>query len=488
MTDGKLRVLFAASECVPLCKTGGLADVVGALPKAMAKMDVDSCIILPFYSILPDSIRKKSKLIATFEITLGWKNQYAGLLSCTHYGRQYYFIDNEEYFKRDALYGYYEDTERYLFFSLAVLEAIKHIGHVDIIHCNDWQSAFIPLGLKKLYWNVEGYSDIKTIVTIHNLRFQGKMGLSDFISMLRLSGHEFWLGEVLHEGQANMLKAGIYNADWVTTVSPTYAEEIKNAFYGETFEAYMNDIDYKLSGILNGIDISSFNPRTDSKIYSNYKNPQEKSDNKKALFKEYDLKGKKSMVVGMVSRLDRQKGLDLILYAIHSILELDVKFVLLGTGEAKYEQAFSEIEKMYPEKVRCFIMYDDALARKIYAASDVFLMPSLFEPCGLGQLIAMRYGALPIVRETGGLKDTVTPYNKLTGEGTGFSFANYNGDELLATVEMAYNAYKDKPSDFLGMAKRAMNANFSWSASALEYKKLYDTLTAPKPSQNTATE
>jgi starch synthase len=488
MTEGKLRVLFAASECVPLCKTGGLADVVGALPKELAKMDVDPCIILPFYSILPESIRKKSDLVATFDITLGWKNQYAGLMTCTHYGRRYYFIDNEEYFKRDALYGYYEDTERYLFFSLAVLEAVKYIGGVDIIHCNDWQSAFIPLALKKLYWNVEGYSDIKTIVTIHNLRFQGKMGISDFISMLRLTGHEFWLGEVLHDGQANMLKAGILNADWVTTVSPTYAQEIKNAFYGETFEDYMNGISPKLSGILNGIDISSFNPRRDSKIYFNYNNSEGKAENKKALFKEYNLKGKKSMVIGMVTRLDRQKGLDLVLYAIHTMLKLDIKFVLLGTGEAKYEQAFSKIENMYPDKVRCFIMYDDALARKIYSASDAFLMPSMFEPCGLGQLIAMRYGALPIVRETGGLKDTVVPYNKLTGEGTGFSFANYNGDELLSTVEMAYDVYKNKASDFTTMVARAMAANFSWSSSATEYKKLYDMLTVPEPNQNTATE
>ena len=488
MTDGKLCVLFAASECVPLCKTGGLADVVGALPKELAKMDVDPCIILPFYSILPESIRKKSELVATFDITLGWKNQYAGLLTCTHYGRRYYFIDNEKYFKRDALYGYYEDTERYLFFSLAVLEAVKYIDGVDIIHCNDWQSAFIPLGLKKLYWNVEGYAPIKTIVTIHNLRFQGKMGISDFISMMRLSGHEFWLGEVLHDGQANMLKAGIINADWVTTVSPTYAEEIKNSFYGESLEAYMNDIGPKLSGILNGIDISAFNPRRDSKIYANYKNVQEKHENKQAFFKEYALKGKKSMVVGMVTRLDRQKGLDLILYAIHDILKLDVKFLLLGTGEAKYEQAFRTIENMYPDKVRCFIMYDDAIARKIYAASDAFLMPSMFEPCGLGQLIAMRYGALPIVRETGGLKDTVTPYNKLTGEGTGFSFANYNGDELLATVRMAYDVYKSKPKDFTAMADRAMTSDFSWNASAEEYKKLYEMLSAPKSAQNTATE
>lgn len=477
MTEEKLRVLFAASECVPLCKTGGLADVVGALPKALSKLSVDCPVILPFYKILPAGIRKKAEHVAEFSITLGWKNQYAGLLTCTYYGKRYYFIDNEEYFNRNELYGYYEDTERYLFFSLAVLEAVKHIGGIDIIHSNDWQSAFIPFALNRLYRQVEGYENIKTVLTIHNLRFQGKMNMVDFISMLRLNGRETWLGELMHDTQANLLKAGILNADIVTTVSPNYAEEIKGTFYGESLEPYMNEIGFKLKGILNGIDTAAFNTRKDSKIYFNYKSIEGKKSNKEAFFSEYKINHKKSMMIGMVTRLDRQKGLDLVLYAIREILKLDAVFVLLGTGDVEYESAFYDIEKAYREKARCFIMYDDALARKIYAASDVFMMPSLFEPCGLGQLIAMRYGTLPIVRETGGLKDTVVPYNKITGEGTGFSFANYNGDELLETVKMAYDIYKNGRKQFDAMAQRAMDSDFSWKKSALEYKKLYMELT-----------
>ncbi len=477
MSSKKTHVLFAASECEPLCKTGGLADVVGALPKALSQQSVSSSIILPYYCSLPEYIRSKCEKKAEFYITLGWKKQYAGLMHTKYKNRNYYFIDNEEYFDKTELYGYYEDAERFLFFSLAALEAVKYIDEdIDIIHCNDWQTAFIPTALKKLYYNVEGYSKLKTVLTIHNLRFQGTMNTDDFIGMLRLKGDEIWLHEVIHNYQANMLKAGIINADAVTTVSPTYAKEIESAYYGETLNATIKSIDNKLSGILNGIDTSSFNPETDAKIYQNYSDVSGKHKNKKAFFKEFYLNEKDNMLIGMVTRLDRQKGLDLVEYAIHRFMHLNVTFVLLGTGDGLYENTFYKIERAYPKNARCFIMYSDVLARKIYASSDVFLMPSMFEPCGLGQLISMRYGTLPIVRETGGLKDTVLPYNEITGEGTGFSFANYNGDELADTVKRAYDVYSNDRAQFDLMAKRAMEMDFSWKNSAKQYKKLYKSL------------
>lgn len=473
MIDGKINVLFVASECAPLCKTGGLADVVGALPKALSKNLVKSSIILPYYSVLPKEVRQRAKLIAHFTVDIGIKKQYAGLLKVNFRNRTYYFIDNEEYFKRDNLYGYYEDCERYIFFSLAVLKALEYIDDIDIVHCNDWQTALIPTLLRKFYSKVERYRKIKTVFTIHNLRFQGNMNLDDFINMIGLKGSEDWLNEITHYKKANLLKSALYNADIITTVSRNYAEEIKYKYYGETLEGCINEVSYKIKGIVNGIDVSSFNPNDDSKIYLEYSDIEGKKKNKKMFLNEYNLTVNSEMIIGMVTRLDSQKGLDLVLHAINEILKMPVKFILLGTGEKTYEKAFADLERKYPEKVRSFIMYDDNLARKIYASSDVFLMPSMFEPCGLGQMIAMRYGSLPIVRETGGLSDTVMPYNEITGEGTGFSFKNYNGDELLSTVKYANDIFTKKNTQFNIMATRAMNTDFSWNKSAKEYKKLY---------------
>ena len=482
MTNGKPFILFAASECAPLCKTGGLADVVGALPKALSRLSVRSAVILPFYSLLPANIRSKARLIAKLDVKIGRQKKYAGLLTADYKGRTYYFIDNEEYFRRDNLYGYFEDAERYIFFSLAVVAALEYIDGVDIIHCNDWQTAMIPVAVSHLCGDTDACKGIKTVFTIHNLRFQGRLEVKDFADMLNLTGTHPWLFEAIHYGQANLLKAALYSADIVTTVSPNYAFEIKHAYYGETLEGCIREISSKLKGIINGIDTKSFDPAADGLIYSRYEEPSGKKQNKRSFLNEYALPGKDNMMIGMVTRLDSQKGLDLVLYAIERIIELPVYFVLLGTGESVYESAFRELEARHHDRARCFIMYDEALARKIYAACDVFLMPSKFEPCGLGQLIAMRYGALPIVRETGGLADTVEPYNETTGEGTGFSFANYNGDELSDSVERAYKLYSGRRITFNTLAGRAMEQDFGWSRSAREYKKLYASLVTSKGS------
>lgn len=476
MTSDKIKILFAVSECVPLCKTGGLADAVGSLPSALSKISVRSSIIMPFYKTLPKDIREKSELVAEFQITMGWRKQYAGLKRVKYRNRIYYFIDNETYFSRDNLYGYFDDSERYIFFCLAVLESLRYMDHIDIIHCNDWQTALIPTCLKKFYKDKKGYDRIKTLLTLHNLKFQGKLNPSDFMSMLTLNGTEDWLWQFMHGDQANLLKSGLYNADKVTTVSPTYANEIKYAYFGESLESCINDIEDRLSGILNGIDQKIYNPNKDSKIYWNYNSLVGKSENKESFLSEYNLPNDGSMLIGMVTRLDEQKGLDLVLYAMDKIMNLPVHFVILGTGDGNYERAFREVEAKYPDRARCFIMFDDAIAHKIYAASDVFLMPSRFEPCGLGQMIALKYGALPIVRETGGLADTVASYNRVTGKGTGFSFRNYNGDELFSAIDTAYDVYTNKKSLFGGMVEQAMCENFSWDKSAKKYKALYTQL------------
>jgi starch synthase len=473
MIDGKLNVLFATSECVPLCKTGGLADVVGALPAALNAVDIKTRVIMPFYKQLPSEVKENAELIAEFNIDLGWRKQYVGLLTIKYKRRRYYFIDNAFYFDRDGLYGHFDDCERFVFFSLAVLESKKHITGVDVIHCNDWQTALIPTMLNHKYRDVYGYKTLKTVFTIHNLRFQGQMGFSDLISMLNVEDNAPWLWELYHNFQGNLLKSALYNADKVTTVSPTYAQEIKSLYYGEGMQDYVMDIENKLQGIINGLDVECFDPSADQGIYFKYNDLKGKMKNKAGFRAEFDLPDDSSMIVGMVTRLDSQKGLDLVVYAIHEMMKLDIQFVLLGTGDPKIEVQFKQIEDAYPDSARCFIMYDEKLAHKIYAACDVFLMPSKFEPCGLGQLIAMRYGALPIVRETGGLKDTVTPYNAVTGEGTGFSFANYNGDELLSMVSMASSVYKQKKKIFSAMATRAMDQDFSWTSPAQAYKEIY---------------
>ncbi|MEX1308438.1 MAG: glycogen synthase [Eubacteriales bacterium] len=487
MTDRPLCVLMAASECAPFVKTGGLADVVGALPHALKKLGVSVSVILPFYKTLPKEVRAEAKDVKIGEVKMGWRKQYMGLKKYTTPDYTCYFIDNETYFRRDNLYGYYDDAERFIYFSLAVVEAIKIIGGLDVVHCHDWQTALVSTLFKKFYYNKKGLKDIKHIFTIHNLRFQGNLNLPDFQSFLGLAGTEAWLGEAVMGDQANLLKSALYSADAITTVSPNYANEIKLPYYGENLDVCIGDISNKLLGILNGIDTDAFNPADDPKIFWSYNGLAGKHKNKDRFLYEYNMPNDGSMMIGMVTRLDPQKGLDLVLYAIDKIMQLPVHFVLLGTGSPEYEKLFGYIEQRYPDRVRCFITYDDELAHRIYAASDAFLMPSNFEPCGLGQLIAMRYGTLPIVRSTGGLADTVIPYNPITGEGTGFSFNNYNGDEMLDMVKLALDVYTYNKSHFNEMALRAMAQEFSWTASAKKYLNIYQNLveTVPVPKQKT---
>jgi len=476
MTTQKRHILFAASECAPLCKTGGLADVVGALPRALTHQNIKTSIILPFYKTLPKDIRENSIDIDKFTINMGWRKQYVGLKKYSEINRTYYFIDNETYFLRDNLYGYFDDSERFIYFAMAIIASLKYMPDIDIIHCNDWQTALIPTLLKKFHYENQKLNKIRTVYTIHNMRFQGNLNLEDFVSFLGITMSEPWLGEAYHDGQANLLKSALYSSDHVTTVSPNYANEIKYEYYGESLHNIIHDIDFKLSGILNGIDIDTFNPRNDKDIYWDFNGVTGKQKNKERFLYDYRLPNDNQMLIGMVTRLDRQKGLDLLLYGIDQVMQMPVQFVMLGTGDSKYEAAFHDIEKKYPDRARCFIMYDESLAHKIYASSDVFVMPSKFEPCGLGQMIAMRYGTLPIVRETGGLADTVIPYNAITDEGTGFSFRNYNGDELIQAIQMANNLYINNRPAFNNLATAAMAQEFSWEVSAQKYIDLYETL------------
>ena len=470
------HVLFAASECREFIKSGGLADVVSALPNALVKENVHVSTILPYYSMMDSIYKDKTEKIAEYSVNIGGKETYCGLMHMNLDGKEFYFIDNEEHFNRDILYGYGEADDSFIFFSFAVLSAIGYMDKVDIIHCHDWQVAAVPLLLNAHYRQYDLYKDIKTVFTIHNLRFQGKFPLNVAPDMLGIEYGSSYYSQLEFEGCINLLKGAIYNADYVTTVSVTYADEIKTDYYGEGLENVLNENSYKLVGILNGLDVDSFNPKGDIRIYKNYDSMEGKAENKKQFAKEFHLASDEDMIISIVTRLDRQKGLDLILYIIDDLMQMPVQFVLIGTGEMYYERAFANIEYKYGSRCKCFIMYNDEIARKIYAASDLFLMPSDFEPCGLSQMIAMRYGTLPLVRETGGLKDTVIPYNVHTNEGTGFSFTNYNATDMLNVIKYAYDIYVNHKDKWDAICEKNMKTDFSWGNSAKKYIELYSKL------------
>ncbi len=468
------HILFAASECREFFKSGGLADVVSALPNALIKEGIKVSTILPYYSNMDENLKKKGQRIAEYTVSFWGHDVYCGLIKMDLDGKVFYFIDNKEHFDRDILYGYGGADESFIYFSFAVLTALNYIEKVDIIHCHDWQSASIQLLLKAYYKQYDLYKDIKTVFTIHNLRFQGKFPLEAATDMMGLEKGGRYYNELEYEGSINLLKGAIYNADYVTTVSETYAEEIKTAYYGEGLEHILKENSFKLLGIVNGLDVDSFNPNGDIKIYKTYSTPEGKEANKKGFAAEFRLDNEKDMIISIVTRLDRQKGLDLILHVFDEMMQLPVQFVLLGTGEMYYEKVFAHLEGKYKNRCKCFIMYNDEIARKIYAASDLFLMPSDFEPCGLSQLIAMRYGTLPLVRETGGLKDTVDPYNEFTNEGSGFSFANYNAGDMLNVIKYAFDIYTNSKDKWDMMCERNMQADFSWDKSAKKYIELYE--------------
>lgn len=476
MVNGRTHVLFVASECMPLCKSGGLADVVGSLPSALTKCNVKVSIIIPFYGLLDDEIKNKAKTVAELTVLCGQQPVYCGLKYHKIRNRGYYFIDNQHYFNRDKLYGYHDECERFLFFSQAVLAVLPHIEGVDILHCHDWQTGAIPLLYHLYYEYLPGYQHLKTVFTIHNLRYQGRFSIDYAKTMLGMNERMPQWNDIEYFNDLNIMKAALFHSDYVTTVSPTYNEEIEYAYYGEGLDGVLKSIAHKRQGILNGLNVKEFNPESDRLIDYQYSDIEGKQKNKEAFRKKYTLPNDNCAMIGMITRLEDQKGLDLIASVMDEIMSLNIQFVLLGTGNPYYENFFRDIECKYPNRSRCFIMYDEALAHQIYAASDLFLMPSDFEPCGLGQMIAMRYGALPLVRETGGLKDSVKPYNKFTKEGTGFSFANYNAHEMLQIIKWATNIFHNEKEQWEIIVKNAMSEDFSWQVSAKAYREIYKQL------------
>lgn len=472
-----MKVLFAASEAHPFIKTGGLGDVMGALPKSLINLDIDARVVIPKYKNIKDELKQKLQFIKWFTVSVGWRNQYCGVFQYDYDGVIYYFIDNEYYFNRDGLYGYFDDGERFAFFNRAVLELIKEIDwQPDLINCNDWQTGMIPVLLNLEYKKDLFYSKIRTIFSIHNLLFKGSFSPNILPELFGYDYMPLANGSVELDGAVSFLKGGLNYCDQITTVSNTYAEEIKTPQYGEGLDGLLRCRSCYLMGIVNGIDYEEFNPQEDKFIFKNFdlETIEDKVKNKLALQKELGLPQKENTpMIGLISRLTHQKGCDLIVNIIDRLLQRDIQLVILGTGDYWYEETFKNLQYRYPDKVSANIKFDNTLAHKIYAATDMFLMPSLFEPCGLGQLIALRYGSIPIVRETGGLKDTITPYNKYNGKGNGFGFKNFNSNELMQIVEYALTIYNDEKA-WNNIIRQAMNSDNSWEKSAMQYKLLYE--------------
>ena len=478
------RVLFAASECVPFIKTGGLADVCGALPKEFDKSEWDVRVVIPNYSCIPESFRNGFRYVTHFYMSTGSyiQNKYVGVLQYELDGIKYYFIDNQEYFDSFLPYGNVRyDIEKFCFFDKAVLSMLPLIGFKpDIIHCHDWQTGLIPVYLKNEFQGDMFFWGIKSIMTIHNLKFQGVWDIETMQGLTGLNDSFFTPDKLEFQEDANMLKGGLVYADYITTVSDTYAQEIQTAYYGEGLDGLLSARHMDMQGIVNGIDYGDFNPATDTNIartYSVENFRKEKVKNKMALQEELGLeRDPHRMMIGIVSRLTDQKGFDLIDCVMDELCQDAVQIVVLGTGDERYENMFRHFAWKYPDKVSAQIYYSEPMSHKIYASCDAFLMPSLFEPCGLSQLMSLRYGTVPIVRETGGLKDTVEAYNEYEKTGTGFSFTNYNAHEMLATVRYAEQIYYDKKRDWNKIVERGMEKDFSWKNSAKLYEELYENM------------
>lgn len=471
-----MRVLMVASEAHPFIKTGGLGDVMGSLPKALNEKDINVRVILPKYKDINLNLNDRLEFIKSFYIKIGWRNQYCGIFKCIYKGVEYYFVDNEYYFKRDEPYGHYDDAERFIFFNKVVMEFIKEMDwRPDIIHCNDWQTGMIPVMYRLEYKDKEMYKDIKTFFSIHNLSFQGTFS-PDILPELLGYNYEPYLNKSLElYGGVSFLKGGINYSDQITTVSNTYANEIQTPQYGEKLDGLLEHRSYALKGILNGIDYEEYNPEIDEYIYKKYsiETAYDKKINKECLQMELGLPVNKDIpIIGIVSRLTHQKGCDLLINSLDRLLQKNIQVVILGTGDSVYEETLRKFNYIYHDKVSVNIDFNNELAHKIYAGADLFLMPSLFEPCGLGQLISLKYGTIPIVRETGGLKDTVFPYNKYTGEGNGFTFKNYNVNEIIHIVQYALNIYENKYI-WNSLIEKAMKSDNSWQRSARKYKELY---------------
>ena len=479
-----MKILFAASECVPFIKTGGLADVVGALSPVLKAQGADVRVILPLYAAIPEQYTSQMKLECEFEVELCWRRQYCGIKSLEYQGVTFYFVDNQYYFGRSYIYGLGGDEyERFGFFDRAVIDALVHLDFKpDVIHCHDWQTGMIPALLKIQYAQFPFYQDMKTVYTIHNLQYQGVFPIKAVQDTLGLGDSLFTSDKLECYGCANYMKAGLVYADELTTVSPSYADEIQTAFYGERLDGLLRARKDQLVGILNGIDVNDYDPSKDPQIYENY-DPYHlggKETCKAELQKELGLTVDPTVpLVGIISRLSNQKGFDLIECVIRELMATGIQLVVLGMGEAKYTNLFSWAESEYPGRLAARFAMNHQLAHRIYAGSDMFLMPSQFEPCGLSQMIAMRYGSVPIARETGGLRDTVLSYNKFTDEGNGFTFFNYNAHDMLHTVRRAVHYYQNNREVWYRLIVRGMTGDYSWYSSAGKYLALYEELTKP---------
>lgn len=475
-----MKVLLCASECVPFIKTGGLADVVGSLPKALKAQGVDVRVMLPKYRLIDYEYVGRMEHLGHFNLLFGPVPTYCGIDTLTLDGIPFYFVDNLALFGGDKVYtGDEQEGIRFAFFCRAVLESMKQIDFFpDILHCNDWQTGLIPPMLKEQYQGDERYQNIQTVYTIHNLRFQGLFDRDRIHSVVGLPDRCYTSETMEFYGLVSFMKGGIVYSDRVTTVSPTYAEEIRTGYFGERLDGLLRARQDVLSGILNGIDVENYDPATDAHLGAHYdaKNPSQKKKNKRLLQEEMGLQKRDVPVLSMVTRLTSQKGLDLIACVLDDLMKLDIQIAILGMGDRHFESILQDAVERYPGRIAMRNELNEGLARRVYAGSDLYLMPSQFEPCGLSQMIAMRYGTIPIVRETGGLRDSVQPYNRYTDEGTGFGFRNYNAHEMLYTVEQAVSYWNNDRDMWARLVQRAMTADFSWNASAKQYLKLYRTL------------
>lgn len=476
----KMQIVFASAECAPFVKTGGLGDVAGSLPAALVRAGAEVIVMVPKYATIKDEYKAQMEHFSDFYVSLGWRNEYCGLEKLEHDGVTYMFIDNERYFARDYPYGFFDDGERFAFFSKAITESLQHLPagfECDILHCNDWQTALAPVFLREFYQGLPLYDRVKTVFSIHNVAFQGQFSdtvMEDILGVAHIPAAASQLR--CDACSINYMLGALRYADAITTVSPTYANEIQTPEFGEGLDGVLRERSYALQGILNGIDVAGFDPATDKRIAANYtvEDRSGKAVCKAKLQEELGLEVRDDRpLMVMVTRLTRQKGLDLVMYALDRILAGGVQVAVLGTGDRDYEDGLRYFQDKYPGTMAARIEFDPALSQRMYAAADMFLMPSKFEPCGLSQIIAMRYGTLPIVRETGGLKDTVIPYNEFTGEGTGFSFSNFNGDEMADAVFRAARLFWDNRDAWNQLVTQAMSQDFSWTRSADKYLDLY---------------
>lgn len=479
-TSKKMQIVFASAECAPFVKTGGLGDVAGSLPAALVRAGAEVIVMVPKYATIKDEYKAQMEHFADFYVSLGWRNEYCGLEKLEHDGVTYMFIDNERYFARDYPYGFFDDGERFAFFSKAITESLQHLPEgfeCDILHCNDWQTALAPVFLREFYQGLPLYDRVKTVFSIHNVAFQGQFSdtvMEDILGVAHIPAAASQLR--CDACSINYMLGALRYADAITTVSPTYANEIQTPEFGEGLDGVLRERSYALQGILNGIDVAGFDPATDKRIAANYtvEDRSGKAVCKAKLQEELGLEVRDDRpLMVMVTRLTRQKGMDLVMYALDRILAGGVQVAVLGTGDRDYEDGLRYFQDKYPGTMAARIEFDPALSQRMYAAADMFLMPSKFEPCGLSQIIAMRYGTLPIVRETGGLKDTVQPYNEFTGEGTGFSFSNFNGDEMGDAVFRAARLFWDNRDAWNQLVTQAMSQDFSWTRSAYKYLDLY---------------